>query len=260
MDHQLPTMNNDRPRLPYTPGFSIPIKEQRPPGYCSETSWIAPKSRPVNEDCLRHTSSVSQVISRRPEEVKWNWSPPHYKLPGENLLCQTNKFGPAPPEDKSLYTPREASITITQIISVGEDRGPQLVVCDFKHRGRREKFQVLAKIYDALYYPRYNDKPIDIVYEADYRFSFDAHTYEQLEKRRQEQPPGFGPHYYGSWTCNMTLVWEGRGRKRPVRLVLMEYLDQMHAQYYLTQNPQIVGALPESEPQSHDSSETSKLL
>ncbi|KAI0977592.1 hypothetical protein F4678DRAFT_413518 [Xylaria arbuscula] len=59
---------------------------------------------------------------------------------------------------------------------------------------------------------------------ADMDYSHEAAAYRHLQKTKHLQKPGFAPGYYGSWTFNLDLIWQGKQHKRSIRVILIEYL------------------------------------
>ena len=107
------------------------------------------------------------------------------------------------------------SFTITKELRVGDGCRAQIVVAN----GDR-----VAKIYDPLYYPAYKNcsKRDDVIMRADYDYSREAAAYNEL---RGPFEGTIIPKYYGSWTCDITVDTPSGPRKRPVRLILMEFID-----------------------------------
>jgi hypothetical protein len=108
------------------------------------------------------------------------------------------------------------SFTISKELSVHDGRGAQIVVVND---------DMVAKIYDPLFYPAYRDgysRRSDVVMWADYDYSREAAAYNEL---RGPFEGTIIPKYYGSWTCDVTLDTPWGPRKRPVRLILMEFIN-----------------------------------
>lgn len=113
------------------------------------------------------------------------------------------------------------TLEITDEIRVKEDGGAQVVVC----RLSGEQQEVLAKIYDPLYYGfadrMWSDQPRDVTYEADKDYSREVAAYSELN----DQLGGSDiPKYHGSWTFQMTLDLPDGRKTRDVRVVLMEHI------------------------------------
>ncbi|ORY55892.1 uncharacterized protein BCR38DRAFT_469630 [Pseudomassariella vexata] len=98
-----------------------------------------------------------------------------------------------------------AELVVSKTIAIGNARGAQLV-----------SFTAIAKIYDALYYPFSSNivsRPVDVVRNADVDYSREAASYELCTQ------------YFGSWTFQLPITSAGKAHQRPVRLVLIEYID-----------------------------------
>ena len=107
------------------------------------------------------------------------------------------------------------SFTITKELRVCDGRGAQIVVANG---------DLVAKIYDPLFYPAYQNSSTrnDVIMEADYDYSREAAAYNEL---RGPFEGAIIPRYHGSWTCDVTVDMPSGPRKRPVRLILMEFID-----------------------------------
>jgi hypothetical protein len=126
-----------------------------------------------------------------------------------NRLHVCLQFPPLENTTVQYSRPEEISFDITDEIHSGDGIGAQLMI-GVAHFGSGSR-QVVAKIYDPLYY--YFDDA-DYTYEADKHYSREAATYMELD-----EPLGGKevPKFYGSWTFVTRVV------KRSVRLILMEY-------------------------------------
>ena len=107
------------------------------------------------------------------------------------------------------------SFTITKELRVVDGRGAQIVVANG---------DLVAKIYDPLYYPawRNSSERDNVIMRADYDYSREAAAYNEL---RGPLEGTIIPRYHGSWTCDITVDTPSGPRKRPVRLILMEFID-----------------------------------
>ena len=107
------------------------------------------------------------------------------------------------------------SFTITKELRVCDGRGAQIVIANG---------DLVAKIYDPLFYPAYENSSTrdDVIMEADYDYTREAAAYNEL---RGPFEGTIIPKYYGSWTCDITVNTPSGPRKRPVRLILMEFVD-----------------------------------
>ncbi|KAI0532581.1 hypothetical protein GGR58DRAFT_489612 [Xylaria digitata] len=188
-----PPPDPDRPRSPYIPGFVMQIIEHYPPAPFGEGGHGPSKHPYIGVEDPR-PPQTRLILAEPPQETQW---------PSE-----------APP--------RNAVLTITNIISVSEARDTQLVACQLLIGGQEQPYTVVAKIYDALYYRYY---AVNVVELADKHYSREAHSYRHLEATKALQKPGFAPEYYGSWTFELPLTAQGKVHTRAVRLILIEQLS-----------------------------------
>lgn len=107
------------------------------------------------------------------------------------------------------------SFTVTKELRVCGGGGAQIIVANGN---------LVAKIYDPLYYPAYKNscRRDDVIMRADFDYSREAASYNEL---RGPLEGTIIPKYYGSWTCDITVNTPYGPRKRPVRLILMEFVD-----------------------------------
>ncbi|KAM0277488.1 hypothetical protein ACHAQH_005766 [Verticillium albo-atrum] len=153
------------------------------------------------------------------------------KTTRSELVFQRFPRGTSVPQHSGSNSPTSATLEIEEQISTGHENGSQVVLCSVKNQlgsnfihGHRLPPKVIAKIYDALYYPfehSWWNRPVDVVTEADGEYSREVAAYKQLQKAGITG--NFAPKYYGCWT---TPVRSSSGRRyRPVCLILMEYID-----------------------------------
>lgn len=113
------------------------------------------------------------------------------------------------------------TLEIADEIRVKEDGGAQIVVCRFSG----EQQEVVAKIYDPLYYGfadrMWSDQPRDVTYEADKDYSREVAAFSELDEKLGGKDI---PKYHGSWTLQMPLDLPDGQKTRDVRLVLMEHI------------------------------------
>ncbi|KAI0431901.1 P-loop containing nucleoside triphosphate hydrolase protein [Xylaria sp. FL1042] len=195
-----PPLDPDQPQCPYLPGFAIRITEHEPPPPFGLPSYpLGTRSFP-SDAWLRETPQILQVIGNPPQDTTWRSSSP----------------------------PRTATFNITKGISIGQNRGAQLVVCEVLVCGQKSPYTAVAKIYDPLYYsPRHSfaeSVPQDVVLVADTDYSCEAAAYSYLQTTKSLQKPGFAPEYYGSWTFELPLTLQGKKYRRSIRLILIEHL------------------------------------
>ncbi|KAI0188889.1 hypothetical protein EV127DRAFT_433240 [Xylaria flabelliformis] len=191
-------MDDDRPPCPYIPGLVMQITEHQPPAPFGQGGYPPSRHSYLPENLLEEMSQIQQVLVCRPQDTQW---------PSDTL-------------------PRSGVLTITKTLSIGEARGAQLVVCSIL-QGQKKPNEVVAKVYDPLYYP-YNDDRTnasqDVVWMADKDYSREAVAYKHLQTTKEAQKPGFMPEYYGSWTFDLPLTRQGKVHKRSIRLLLIENL------------------------------------
>ena len=195
-DQWTPPLDSVKPNCPYLPGLKVEIKAHTPPPPFGHRHY-GPGMRP----------SVSRV-----------WL---------NSVTQTKHVLTHPPlETAAPSLPKAAQLTITKSLAIGNSRGAQLVVCSIAPKtSGATPFTAVAKIFDPLYYS-FSDTlvamPVDVVRSADQDYSREAVAYEHLHKIPHT---GFTPDYFGSWTFTLPISHENKTHQRPVRLVLIEYLN-----------------------------------
>jgi serine/threonine protein kinase len=128
-------------------------------------------------------------------------------------ICLSNP----PLEGPAGHATEKRTLAITGEIAVKDGRGAQVVVGNNR---------VVAKIYDPLYY-LHNDGSVvraidDFTFLADSDYTREAAAYNELKAK-------FGgneiPYFFGSWTCNISTPTPLGLKIRPVRLILIEYLQ-----------------------------------
>lgn len=144
---------------------------------------------------------------------------PERELRGKTLVELCLDRPPVGGETASDEQPQ--TLEITDEIRVKEDGGAQLVVCRFSG----EQQEVVAKIYDPLYYGfadrMWSDQPRDVTYEADKDYSREVAAFCELDEKLGGSDI---PKYHGSWTLQMPLDLPDGRKTRDVRLVLMEHI------------------------------------
>ncbi|KKY31853.1 hypothetical protein UCDDA912_g08142 [Diaporthe ampelina] len=113
------------------------------------------------------------------------------------------------------------ALEIVDEVRVKDDGGAQIVVC----RVSGEKDEVVAKIYDPLYYGfadrMWSDRPRDVTYQADMDYAREVAAYSELDSQLGGTDI---PKYHGSWTFQLPLDLPDGQKTRHVRLVLMEHI------------------------------------
>lgn len=192
-----PPLDPAKPTCPYLPGFEVEIKAHTPPppfgGRCYGRG-----TRPSLPDAWLKSVTQTKLVLTYP-----------------------------PLETAAPSMPMAAQLTITESLAIGCSRGPQLVVCSITPKtSGATPFTAVAKVFDPLYYS-FSDNlvsmPVDVVRMADQDYSREADAYEYL--RKVGQTGLFTPKYFDSWTFNLPISHEDKTYPRPVRLVLMEYLN-----------------------------------
>jgi len=150
-------------------------------------------------------------------------------MPEEQLKTMTQSavvIEYPPLETPEPLTSRMARLTILEPLAVTGGRGAQVVACTVESEAGQKRCEVVAKIYDPLYYSFPNkiapSVPTDVCFYADVDYSREAAAYEYLQKAGQTGD--FAPEYYGSWTFAIPIQHGGMTMLRPVRLVLIEWL------------------------------------
>lgn len=190
-----PVEDDLKPDLPYVVGAKLRIQE-----------------------CLPHRPfgiSFQDETSRT-----YHWNPMLTWKTASEFCIQNPPLVVQPP-----VKPNRRTIVIDSKLACGDGRGAQLVKC---HDEAREA-SFVAKIYDPLYYPWPSNQ--DPAHEADEHFTTEATVYMTLQDMRESNffgPPRVQnllkvsiPQYYGSYTWQTQLL---DGRRRDVRLILMEYI------------------------------------
>lgn len=187
----------EKPNCPYFPHFAVEIKEHIPPPPFGCREYGGANREMVSYDWLKSVTQTEHVLKYHPLQTA------------------------------SLSNPNAAQLTITKSISIGNSRGAQLAVCSITPKtSGATPFKAVAKIFDPLYYAFSFDfvsEPVDTVQMADQDYSREASAYEHLRKVGHTGP--FTPQYFGSWTFNLPILHANKKHLRPVRLVLIEYLD-----------------------------------
>lgn len=205
-----PPPDPDRPVVPYMPGFKVQIQTHAaPPPFGDERLYGPWPRRHISDTELETTTQSALVVSHPPLETT------------------------APP-DTRIET---AQLAITSYIRIGCAARAQLVLCTLTRDDGEPPIEVVAKVFDALYY-RFSyelaPRPRDVVAEADKDYAAEAAAYEQLASAGATGQ--FAPKYYGSWTFRLPITSKGQSQMRPVRLVLIERLQGANLQDLQIQN------------------------
>ncbi|KAL2128678.1 hypothetical protein VTI74DRAFT_8852 [Chaetomium olivicolor] len=204
-----PPPDPEKPRCPYQRRFTVSITEHVPPPPFGRPEY-APGDWPY-EPMLKEITQTKLVMTCPPLDSK----------------TQSGHRETARP-------PRQATLTITDTLAVGNDRGPQLAVCSITPIGEpgSRPFVAVAKIFDPLYYSFTLTKhePADVAFSAEVDYCSEAAAYDHLTRQCQAghltgAMRSFVPAYYGAWTFTLDILYEGVQRQRKVRLLLIEHLE-----------------------------------
>ncbi|KAG6354573.1 hypothetical protein INS49_004591 [Diaporthe citri] len=181
-----------RPDNPYRKGKIIEIRRHSAPRpFGMNYSYYEGVREPASERELRLTTLVELCLDRPP-------------IGGETVA------------DEEAQT-----LEIKDEIRVKDDGGAQIVVCRFSG----EKQEVVAKIYDPLYYGfadrMWSDRPRDVTYEADKDYAREVAAYSELDSQLGGTDI---PKYHGSWTFQMPLDLPAGQKTRNIRLILIEHI------------------------------------
>jgi len=195
-----PPADPDKPPCPYRTGFTVDIKSHVPPAPFGGRDYGRGPRGTVSQHDLRSLKQTELVMANPPLET-------------------------ADPPILHIHT-----LSVTCDLAVVDGRGAQLVLCTIKPKAPagHPPVQVVAKIYDPLYYS-FSHKdipsvPCDVTRFVDEDYSREAAAYEHLQA--VGQAGSFAPKYLGSWTFTAALQMGKTTpmQSRPVRLILMEYV------------------------------------
>ena len=183
MDQQIEIPYMDEPEMPYFLGAQFTIYRHVPPDPLRP--GITTNDREQREEFKGGLTQLEHCLR----------NPPHR---GQTL------------KDDSFV------ITIKRGISARWGRGAQL----FEVLVPGIKMEVVAKIYDSLYYPEPMEYDLYLRPAgcANYHYTHEAAAYQHLNERLGG---GLIPSYFGSFTCNIATP---DGGAREVRLILIERL------------------------------------
>lgn len=145
-------------------------------------------------------------------ETDWQHDSPKSQL--DFCLSETT-------DDVPSDTSTQKKLIITSLIRVGSNRGAQIVVVNN---------DLVAKIYDPLYYKEYDDDWFrcrhDTVDDAKYDYDREVAAYNRLQESTAATQ--VTPTFHGAWLASIATPI-GRAnpqdkRMRAVRLILIEYL------------------------------------
>ncbi|KAH7159542.1 kinase-like domain-containing protein [Dactylonectria estremocensis] len=185
-DSRTPSPDPQRPGFPYRSGLKLTIRRHSPPP-------------PYG---VQYVKGLERKRVRMPRKLK---------------VTQSEWCLQHPPEESHSPHPDTTTHTLRVLgeIACEDGRGAQVVRCCLDN----DKSSVYAaKIYDARHY-RW---PNDVTWEADEDYRREAAAYEDMQQLGLDGE--IAPKYFGSWTTNV-VAWAGSDVLRPVRIVLMEFLE-----------------------------------
>ncbi|PYH96027.1 hypothetical protein BO71DRAFT_397535 [Aspergillus ellipticus CBS 707.79] len=174
------TLNNiPKPELPYVEGYEFSVIEYFPPEPQNKPSVLTP-----NEAAKRVTTDVF-------------------------TRCLTHN-----PISGQLGT-RCLRLRVHEAIRVGDGKTSQIILVDVIS-GQLPNSQVVAKLYDPLYYDHANDD-VDPFLFVDVEYTRESAAYRYLQGQGQECIP----KYYGSYSMDIS---HSDRQHRTVRLILLEHV------------------------------------
>lgn len=233
---KIPALNVASSNYLYAPGTLLKLATHQPPQPFGDSVYKPPFNRdPLNDEqkILKTRSPRDHVFMRLPRERTDDSILPDYAT-------------------KYFAVRDEATIRITDTLQSYDGVGAQVVICQVENMpktywtemGCRDRpKQVVAKIFDPLFYPKQHDLApwvrLDIVSMADKDYAHEAASYMELHDLRKTRPMirDFTPSFYGAWTVIHQNQGYGKsdtvpseddsnpGFERHVRIVLMEHID-----------------------------------
>ncbi|KAL2144220.1 hypothetical protein VTI28DRAFT_9431 [Corynascus sepedonium] len=194
-----PPADPEKPVCPYRIGFQVEIEPHTPPPPNFGDPHHGPGSWRQRSDVDLYSATQTQLVMTYPPLER-----------GNALPSSSNS---------------SATLAITGTLAVGDERGAQLVVCSVAPETSQPPFEVVAKIFDALYDPFENRSaahvPNNTAWQADVDYTHEAAALDHLHKACQSDKTGLAaPKYFGSWTFSLPISHAGKELKRSVRLVL----------------------------------------
>ena len=187
-DNRASLEDRRRPSLPYLNGQTLSIKRHIPPQPFGLGYYKGSEPRPKIRD-----SKIGVEVT----DVEW---------------CIRH-----PPADTPSHPDqRTRQLQILDPVVRRDGHGAQIVRCKLDGKGPC----LVAKVYDALYYPLDDG---DLTWLADEDYSCEAAAYEDLQKAGVDGV--LVPRYYGSWAFDMPLLEPSANLLRPVRMILMEWIN-----------------------------------
>ncbi|KAH6641334.1 hypothetical protein F5144DRAFT_563217 [Chaetomium tenue] len=205
---------------PYQKDFTVNITSHIPPAPFGGRDYGPGTRVAVTDQALRSLKQTELVMANPPLQ-------PATPIAGTSATAAT--------------TPRTCTLLVTRPLAVVDGRGAQLAVCTIAPMPPKPSpgqalgqapavpapFQAVAKIYDPLYYSFASkiaeSVPCDVTWLADQDYSREAAAYQHLQNVKQTG--AFAPRYFGSWTFTIGIRIGSTIQSRPVRLILIEYIQ-----------------------------------
>ncbi len=215
-----PPADPDKLACPYQAGFTADITSHIPPAPFGGRDYAPVTRLAVSDQALRSLKQTELVMANPPLE-------PAAPIAGTSAAAATTR--------------RNCTLLVTHPLAVVDGRGAQLAVCTITPKdseaplgqvsgqppGVPESFQAVAKIYDPLYYSFASkiseSVPCDVTWLADQDYTREAAAYQHLQSVKQTG--AFAPWYFGSWTFTVDIRIGNKMLTRPVRLILIEYIQ-----------------------------------
>ncbi len=208
-----PPADPDKPACPYQAGFTVNITSHIPPAPFDGGDYGPGTRLAVTDQALRSLKQTELVMANPPLEPA------------------------APIAGTSATTRHTCTLLVTHPLAIVDGRGAQLAVCTITPKapkgppgqapGVPAPFRAVGKIYDPLYYSFANkfseSVPCDVTWLADQDYSREAAAYQHLQSVKQTG--AFAPSYFGSWTFTVGIRIGNTILSRPVRLILIEYVQ-----------------------------------
>ncbi|KAL2193044.1 hypothetical protein P885DRAFT_72526 [Corynascus similis CBS 632.67] len=195
-----PPPDPEKPVCPYRIGFQVEIEPHTPPPPFGDPHH-GPGPWWQRSDVDFYSATQVQLVMAYP------------LLERENALPSSSN--------------PSATLAITGTLAVGDERGAQLVVCSVAPKTSQPPFEVVAKIFDALYYPFESRNaahvPNNTAWQADVDYTHEAAALDHLHKGVSKRQDRLGCAQV-PWLLDLQLTHQPcrKELKRSVRLVLME--------------------------------------
>ncbi|RAL03148.1 uncharacterized protein BO80DRAFT_14409 [Aspergillus ibericus CBS 121593] len=185
--------NIPKPALPYIPGFEFTITEHTPPNHRVIKKYLLTREEAFQRE---NTDVLTRCFNKSP-------------LPGHT----------------GSHTLR---LKIRKQIRVSDGKSSQIVLVEVISNQLPETMPttLVAKLYDPLYWDHYQDSVDPFIY-IDKEYATETAAYQHLHRQLHEhgETTTHIPHFYGSYTTDITHPDTTPPRNRPVRLILLEHIS-----------------------------------